>query len=500
MDSMDDKGKKDEKQTSLPSAGPIFKSEPVEVSEQPQIQPEEVAPEVENPNPEEIAHEKPEIPTDVPPPVYQENKNKYFIIIGGVVFFLVMLFLLMRLFLGGGSKQTQVNLTYWGLWEDEQVMKPVIEDYQKKNPKVRITYKKMSKENYREKLLAQTESGQGPDIFRFHNTWLPEIRKVAAPIPPKVMTNADFEKTFYKIHQTDLKVGNYYYGLPLMIDGLVLISNESLLKKAGIENPPATWDEITDAVGKLTVKDGSGKLITSGIALGTASNIEHFSDVLVLMFGQNGADLQKLDQPEAASALQAYRAFAEPPNAFWTEDMPNSVNAFIQEKVAMIIAPSWELLTIKSVNPDLNIRVSAVPSVPGSSPLSIASYWVEGVSRSSKNQIEAWNFLTYLIQKDTLSKLYAEETKVRPFGEPYSRVDMANLLVQDPYVGPVVRQADSFISMPAINRTYDNGLNDQIVQYLENAINATIQGVSYEEALSTAKKGIDQVFKQYSVQ
>ncbi len=481
---------------------PIFESVPVE--EEPPVsegaKAEEVPPEVATPLPEEIAPDESGFPPDIPPVVYEENKFKYIIVAGGAIVFFLLLIFLFR-FIAGGNKQVskEANLTYWGLWEEKEIFTPLIEQYQQKNPNIKITYQKMSPQDYREKLLTRSKNGQGPDIFRFHNTWLPEIKEVAAPIPSNVMSNNEFEKTFYKIHQKDLKVGDYYYGLPLTIDGLVLICNDNLLKKAGIEKAPATWDELTDQVTKLTVKDKEGKLITAGIALGTASNVEHFPDILGLMLVQNGSNLKKLDQAEASGALESYRKFAEQPQAFWDETMPNSLAAFTEEKVAMIFAPSWEVLTINKANPDIQLKVVPVPTVPGVSPVSIANYWIEGVSRFSRNQIEAWKFLKFLTEKENLTKLYELESKMKLFGEPYSRVDLAPLLVQNEYIGAVIKQADSFISLPLVSRTYDNGLNDEIIKYLENAVNSTIQGVAYGEALKTAKLGIDQVFSKYKI-
>jgi multiple sugar transport system substrate-binding protein len=122
---------------------------------------------------------------------------------------------------------------------------------------------------------------------------------------------------------------------------------------------------------------------------------------------------------------------------------------------------------------------------------------VEGVSVRSKNQLEAWKFLKFLAQKESLAKLFENQTKVRPIGTVYSRADMINLLAQDEYLGAIVKQADNFLSLPLVSRTFDNGLNDEIIKYLENAINSTIQGVSYEEAFNTAKKGVDQVINKY---
>ena len=487
---MDDPNKNpDENQTPKP----IFESIP-----QDGIVPEEVAPEITSSG-EEVVEQQPDVPPPVPP-VYEENKTKYAFIAGGAIFFLLVLIFLMRIFFSAAPAK-DVKLSYWGLWEEKEIMDPVIQDYQRKTPNVKIDYVKMAPQEYREKLLARSKNGQGPDIFRFHNTWLPEIRELVTAVPQTVMTNAEFEKTFYKIHQKDLKIENNYYGLPMEIDGLVLMYNEDLFKKIGIEAAPSNWDELTEIVNKFSeAVDRSGNPITPGIALGTVSNVAHFSDILGLMLLQNGASLKTLDQPEASDALQSYRKFAETPAKIWNEKMPNSIIAFAQEKVAMIFAPSWQVLTIKTINPELKLKVVPVPSVPGSSPVSLASYWVEGVSRYSKNQTEAWKFIRYLVEKDTLTKLHETQSKKRLFGEPYSRVDLAPLLAQHEFLGPVIRQAPNFSSIYGASRTYDNGLNDEINQYFENAVNSTIQGVSYREAMITANNGIKQVLEKYKIQ
>lgn len=489
----------DSKDSSSPNkenSQPIFET----VTTDTEIRPEEVSPDLVTPD--QVSSATPFDSTPPPPPVFHENKNKYIIIGGGALFFIIIFVFFLKLLLGGIKPSTKsVSLAYWGLWEDKEIMAPLIAQYESKHPNVKIDYQKMDPVDYREKLLARSKNGQGPDIFRFHNTWLPEITDLVSPLPSSVMTGAEFDQTFYPIHKTDLKVGENYYGLPLMIDGLVLICNDGLFKKAGIATFPTNWDEVITSVSKLTVKDSSNNIITSGIALGTATNVEHFSDIFGLMLVQNGGNIHHLETEAASGALESYRKFAEDPNKrYWDDTMPNSIAAFIQEKVGMIIAPSWELLTIKASNPDIKVKVVPIPVVPGGKPVSLSSYWVEGVSRYSKNQIEAWNFLKFLTEKENMTKLYELESKTRPFGEPYSRVDLAATLTQNDYVGPVIQQAKYFVTVPLISRTFDNGLNDQNATYILNAINATVQGTSYEEALKTAKQGIDQVLTQFKVQ
>ena len=426
-----------------------------------------------------------------------DNKNKFYIIGVGILIFVLIFVLVFNFFTGKAKTNKEVILTYWGLWEEKEVMQPLIDQYQNKNPNIKIEYIKRDPQDYRNKLIVRSQQGQGPDIYRFHNTWIPEIKEVLSYIPSNVLSNKEFEKTFYPIFESDLKIENHYYGIPLMIDGLVLLYNENLFKSAGINKPPHTWEDVINNISKLTVRDKEGKLATAGIAIGTASNIEHFSDILGLFIIQNGGDLKNLESQEAAGALESYRKFAEPPDNYWDESMPSAITAFAQEKVAMILVPSWQILSIKSINPELVFKAVPVPTLPGGDPISISSYWVEGVSRFSNKQEEAWKFLKFLSEKENMTKIYELQTKSRQFPTASSRVDLASIQSQNQYLDAVIKQAKYYKSIPSVSLTYDNGLNDGVNQYLENAINSTINGESYKSALKTAKEGIEQELKRY---
>lgn len=470
----------------------IFESTSAVSQTQP-IQPEEAPDEMTTSPP-------PELPPQEPQQFIHSEKSKYIFIGLAIVFFVIILAIAFSIMSGVFSRPKKaVKLVWWGLWEDKEIFQPLIDQYNDKNKHVTIEYVKMTPQDYREKLLARGKEGKGPDMFRFHNTWLPEIGETVSPLPSSVMPNAEFKKTFYPIHQKDLEIGDKYYGIPLMIDGLILTYNQTLFSNVGINKPPANWEDILDYLGKLTVKDTSGQIVTAAIALGTASNTDHFSDIFGLFLLQNGGSIAELDQPVAASALESYRKFAEAKDSYWDESMPSSTNAFIQEKVAMIIVPSWQIPIIKVANPDLQLKTAPVPALPGSKPLSIATYWVEGVSRYSQNQVEAWKFLKFMSEKDSQAKLFELQSKTRLFGSAYSRTDMGSLLADNEYLHAVIKQSDAYRSIPTISRTYDNGLNDEINKYIENAINQTILGVTYDQALQTAKEGTDQVLNKFQI-
>jgi multiple sugar transport system substrate-binding protein len=467
---------------------------------------EEVSPNIQRP--EEITGSIPiEYPTS-PVQVFEQKSSKKGLILFLFIFFITIFggfyWFFIRENLGNlfvDNQPQEVNLTYWGLWDDPSVYEEVIKEYEEKNPNVKIAYQKVNKEQYRERLIARSEASTGPDIFRFHNTWLPQISRVASAIPLDLLSNEEFEKSFYPIHNTDLKIGENHYGIPLMIDGLVMLYNKEILESSGVAKPPQNWvggsNDLLSIASALTVRDTNQVLISSGVAIGEAENISHFGEIFTVLLLQNGGNLRELTTVEASDALQVYRKFAE--DGIWNLDMPNSISAFIQGRVALIFAPSWQIHGIKAQNPALQIGVSALPLGINSKQLSISNYWAEGVSKTSKHQREAWKFLIFLSQREQLLKIYENQSKVRVFGNAYPRPDMADLLTDNEFLNPVIDQAknSAYVTLPVADLTFDKGINDEILLYLKNAINETGKGVEYKVALQTAGVGVNQIFNRY---
>jgi multiple sugar transport system substrate-binding protein len=414
-----------------------------------------------------------------------------FLVLAGVGFG-IMYFLGMT----GGAKE--VTITYWGLWEDSPTLQAAIAEFQTGNPKIKVTYVKQSLRQYRERLQAAITRGDGPDVFQFHTTWVPMLRSELAAAPATFMTTAQFGSTFYPVASADLVGGQAIYGVPLMFDGLGLYYNEDLFTTAGVK-PPTTWPELLELVPKLTVKTGT-QIQQSAIALGTTGNVENFSDIVGLMMMQNGARLTNPTGKEAEDTLMFYRKFANPtdPVYTWNETLDNSIYAFAMGKVAMIIAPSWRAFDVKQINANLHFKIAPVPQLPGNT-INWASYWAGGVSTKSKNQAAAWTFLKYLIDKNTMTKLYAEESKIRLFGEPYARVDLGSALSADPYLAAYIQGASTAKSFPLASRTFDNGINDKLIQYMTDAVNAVGQGTAPTAALQTAAAGFTQVLTSYGI-
>lgn len=443
-------------------------------------------------------------------------------------------FLTRDFFVKKGVGKKQVTLNYWGLFEPEPVFQQIIADYEKTHPNVKINYTMENLRDYRPRLqnaLARqgTQSKtdvsgfalrEGPDIFRIHLTWVPMLGNYLSAIPADIYGSADFEKTFYPSAREHLKRQGQYVGIPLGIDSLVLYYNEDLLKSAG-KTPPRSWNELKRLACELTVRDSQGKLRTSGIAMGTTNNVDHWSDILGLMMLQNGADLSNpafcslgsgasVGEGEVClgrDALTFYTIFAssqacsdmeDNPGAVWDSLQPNSTYAFATGRVAMYFGPTWRAFEIKELNPNLNFKTIPTPKLEDKS-LGWATYWVEAVSKNSQNQKEAWEFLKYLSSKEVLEKLYSAQSALRGFGEPYPRVDMAGLLQNQPMVSAVIEQAPYAKAWYLSSRTADSGINDQIIKYYEDAVNSVNNGGDPLSALKTTSQGVGQILRQYGL-
>lgn len=422
-----------------------------------------------------------------------------------------LVFIFLRFLRGGGSKK-EITLNYWMLWEDEKAYLPLIDEYQKKNPTVKIVISKQTPKEYRERLENAILKGEGPDIFRFHNTWLPMFlqKNVIAHVPEKIMAAGEFEKTFYPTVKSDLGAKDTqgktrYYGIPLGFDGLGLYYNETILNAAGVK-VPTVWDTLRETAKNLTVKDRrTGAITTGGIALGTTNNIEFWSDIVGLLLYVNQADPYHPQSDNikvaerAKDALVYYTLFALPPDNTWSKDQDNSILAFGSGRLALMFAPSWIAIDVKAINPDLAFKVAPVPQVQGSPSVYWGSYWVEGVSTKSLKQEEAFKFLAFLSNKESLAKIFSEQAKLRGFGIPYSRVDLAEQLKGHPILDAYIVAGPNARSGYLSARTFDNGINDQISKYYENAINKILDGGSPEGELGTISQGVGQVLSQFGL-
>jgi multiple sugar transport system substrate-binding protein len=464
---------------------------------------------------------QPPAPVD-PGSVYSEksSKKKIFIIIGVVIAILLILFIAILL-LRQKPEEGEAEITYWGLWEDQVVFNEIIQDFERQNPTITVKYEKIDPKNvpggYLNFVKTRITSNSGPDIFRFHNSWVPQLTTSLAPLPSDVVDEINFKELYYPGINTDMQNKGAYYGIPVGYDSLVMFVNEDIVQAGGYA-VPKDWMTFIDVVRALTVVDDqTGEIKTSGTAMGTYDNVAHSADIISLLSLQNGVNANALagtigQTPEDRVAQQTasknkvvgvldfYTCFAVENDIcapVWNSSLPNSKLVFVQGNLAFYFGYAWDMLEINKANPTLKYSIHPVPYLEsrGQGASALSSYWAEGVSVKSDAQEQSFKFLTFLSKKENLEKLYKAQVSQRTVGVPYPRTDMASLLQDNPVLAPVVFQGPNAKSSIFYSDTYGGGTIEAIDRLLGNAIRSVQSGdLSAQSASDTLSAGLQEVF------
>lgn len=382
------------------------------------------------------------------------------------------------LLLSGCTKDAEeysLNLEVWGAFDDIDAYRTDFTKYTEINPFVgRIDYRKFVEDEYKSELIDALASGNPPDVFLIHNTWLPQFQDKIASAPAGILGEAEFRANFPDTAISDAVRDGQVYAVPLSIDSLALYYNKDLFNFASITSPPTTWEEFNEDARRLTTVGTGNQVLQAGAAIGTSENINRSTDVvqaLLFQAGINvGTDARNVSfTKNVANVLDYYTQFARVGSSAycWNKRLHYSIDAFSEGTVGMMMNYSWQYDRIKRKNPNLNMAVAPLPQPSNGIKANYANYWMLAVAKSKfdtesadpqkKNEVrihEAWEFLRYLSMgnngKITLTNGLTGNTKefsisidpaltyLEKTGKPAARRDLIEKQKSDPFLGPFV--------------------------------------------------------------
>jgi ABC-type glycerol-3-phosphate transport system substrate-binding protein len=396
--------------------------------------------------------------------------------------------------------EQSVELSYWGLWEPESVMQPVIDEFQDMYPNIMINYSQQSFTAYETTLYTRLQQAAGtgepaPDIFRIHNTWTPKYYQYLYPLPSDLMNAQEYSENFYStiINDFTAKDGNIY-AMPWSIDGLMVFYNKSILEQAGVERPPEDWDSFFELAQRLTRKDATGRIVQSGLAMGTSRNIRHSAEIisyLLLLEGVEVIDSTRtrvsLDTPAGQRVFRTYTDFARGDNAIWSPGLRTDLEMFFTGELAMMIAPSWRAFDIIEAAPSVEFDTAPLPQLKQNEQnIFFSTYWGEAVNKTTPHPLEAWAFVKFLAEREQQIKLYSNASRVRAFGEPYSLVELNSEMAGQPYVSALAEMAPFMKSVPiGDEQIFHNAIDEAITDIVENGRNISTSLKEAEQAINS---------------
>ncbi|MFA5854326.1 MAG: extracellular solute-binding protein [Patescibacteria group bacterium] len=427
-----------------------------------------------------------------------------------------------------------LTLTYWRVLDDSDSFDEIINGYRALHPNVTINYRKLRLEEYERELLNALAEDRGPDIVSLHNTWVRAYQSKLLPAPASVkmsfreiqgvqknqvwvektlpvITPAQVRDQFVdqvgrdvvvKGQSEDPKKGivDQLWGLPMALDTMVLYYNKDVLNSAGIPTAATTWAEFQDHVKRLTKYDAQGKLVKPAAGIGTSKNVERSFDLLSLLMMQNGAQMTDangiptfnrtpdgLDReiPPGMEALVFYTDFANPSKEVftWDDTQPNSYDAFVSGKTAYFFGYSYHLPRIRSQAPKLNFGTTNIPQIDPAAKVNYANYWIESVSKKSKNPDAAWDFVQFASKADQ-TKSYLAKT-----GKPTALRSLVNTQLSDPDTGV-------FASQVLTAKSWYTGANIQATEAaFDEMIDATLAGAEPNRVINLAVQTVAQTIR-----
>ncbi len=247
-----------------------------------------------------------------------------------------------------GSNEQPKTLTYWAsnqganLEVDKKVLQPELDKFEKRTG-IEVKLEVVPWSDLLNRILTATTSGQGPDVLNIGNTWSASLQASGALLP---WDAKNFEAIGGKDRFLESALGSTGVqgqdpaAVPLYSMAYALYYNKKMFADAGIEKPPATWEELAETGRKLS-KDGKWGLGAEG------SNLSNNIHQVFVLAKQHGADFFTPDgkadftSDGAVAAVKQYvDLMAEdkviaPGNAEYAQNQ--SLSDFAKDKTAMVL-------------------------------------------------------------------------------------------------------------------------------------------------------------------
>jgi multiple sugar transport system substrate-binding protein len=345
---------------------------------------------------------------------------------------LVGLFLFAN-FKGFNSGVTPVGkVTIWGTLP-ERSMQDTIMSLRNANGELESTvYYEYPLETFDRDLADAIAAGRGPDMILISQEQLAGVEDKIQLLENQTTSTRTFRDTYLPEAELFL-AGKGAYGIPFLLDPLVLYYNRAHLTAAGAATPPATWEAVAGLSPALTRLDQVGGVSRSGIALGTYENVENARAILSLLFMQAGYSISERTSDgtrstlsrqvgrsfgvePAVSAANYYLQFANPAKTSytWNRAFPSARQAFLAGDVSLYPGFASEEPLISGGNPNLDFDMAAIPQ-PGAtqSRITYGRLYAFAIPKASQNSNGAFRVAMALTRGNTLP-LFARSLSMAP--------------------------------------------------------------------------------------
>lgn len=306
--------------------------------------------------------------------------------------------------LAGTTQVSAETLTvYWNAghaWEQYQA---VIDQFEADHPGWEVQWERFQWPDMRTKLIADFSVGNTPDLTAEPGGWVQEFAQQGLLKPLDEYIAADgaemgYPNDWQEYAVTRNMIDGSYYGVQIHLTCATLVYNEDLLKEAGFDAPPTTWEEFRE-VAMATAKQGR---------FGFAPNpVPAYYWPWLFQAGAEYYDPETntvtFDSPEAAEGLQFIADLIHDDKAaplpVTGADYEGPQKLFTAGRAAMIITGPWDVTPIKTGNPNLNWAIA--PSLTNERQATMAGGVSLMIPAAARHPDMAWELLRRFVSLET---------------------------------------------------------------------------------------------------
>lgn len=330
----------------------------------------------------------------------------------------------------GGSSTAIGPVVAWGLLPQEAVDSAISELALSDKRLSEVTYVEKYPDTFGTELAQAIAEGVGPDLVIITQEQLLSERAKLTVIPFDTIPERTYVDSYVPLSELFLTDAGTY-GVPLVVDPLVMYYNRATLTRAGIVSPPLSWEAVNGLAQDLSEVTSTGAVTKSVIPFGDYANVRNARAILSAIFFQAGIPITKAgdqrvsaalaDSGEstlsvAAAALSFYTQFADPAKTVytWNRAMQDSRAAFLAGDLLFYPGFASEISFLTAGNPNLDFDMTALPQPSvASERTTFGLMYAAAIPRASLNPTGALH-LALALAGAPQSSLIAQMTGMAP--------------------------------------------------------------------------------------
>lgn len=375
------------------------------------------------------------------------------------------------------------TLTVWVMGDSGANLEAAVEPFTAETG-IAVDVEAIPWDNVNDRLTTAVASGEGPDVTQIGLSQLASFLDAGAleDISGALADHPNLDPANFPsaVSAENLNPGGGMYSVPWVSDTRVLFYRSDILAEAGIDEPPATWDDLRSAAATLAERgDGQyGYYIPQWDApLPVAYTWQTGEDVIA----DDGSIT--LDTPGFRAAVDHYLGFYADGSVPTAGDFDQAAG-FISGAAPMLVSGPYLAAAIKEQAPDLEGAwgVTTVPANETSTSLFAGSNL--GIWKGSEHVDAALQLLDFLTDPDTQVAWYEATGELPAVNAAFE----ADALAGDPLVSVYAEQLQDSRPLP-ISTAWDEA-NKALLDAL-NAIALT--GADKEQTLTDLFATIEEI-------